>query len=82
MRQSLDKELGTLLQDAERKYFSSDPVKQILIPDELFHCGNQCSLIFKDATLNGRVMIDCRQGPATNNCDNKTKALLSFERSL
>jgi hypothetical protein len=37
-RHSFDEGLQKLLQHAERKYFSQDPIHHILIPDELFLC--------------------------------------------
>jgi hypothetical protein len=47
-RHSFDDELQTLLQHAERKYFRHDPIKQSLIPDELFCSERQSNSVFDD----------------------------------
>ena len=47
-RHSFDEDLQVLLQHAEKKYFSRDPIQQSLIPDELFRCDRQSSSVFDD----------------------------------
>lgn len=49
-RHSYDEDLQKLLQHTERKYFSRDPIQQILIPDELFLCERLDSSIHDDDT--------------------------------
>ncbi|KAL3766413.1 hypothetical protein ACHAW5_008650 [Stephanodiscus triporus] len=47
-RHSFDDELQTLLQHAERKYFRHDPIKQSLLPDDLFCSERQSNSVFDD----------------------------------
>ncbi|KAL3816332.1 hypothetical protein ACHAXA_011432, partial [Cyclostephanos tholiformis] len=74
-RRTFDEDLQKLLQHAERKYFSRDPIQQSLIPDELFHCERDTSSVHDDDDDDNSECSD--SGPG--NVDSKFAAVESLE---